>query len=84
MYLLSASNDQEAGKPDYTCNGAHGKSHKNTDDNLLHNIPFILQPAKARTASLISASLNPGCLKLLIEEYSSTSCFIPGVRQSRG
>jgi len=56
MYLLSASNDQEAGKPDYTCNGAHGKSHKNTDDNLLHNIPFILQPAKARTASLISAS----------------------------
>jgi hypothetical protein len=56
MYLLSAGKVQEAGKPDHTRNGAHGKSHKHTDDNLLHNNPFILQPAKARTVSLISAS----------------------------
>jgi len=47
MYLLSAGNDQEAGKPENTRHGAHCKSNKHADDNLLHNIPLILQPAKA-------------------------------------
>jgi hypothetical protein len=53
MYLLSTGNDQEAGEPDHTRNGAHGKSNEHADDNLLHDIPFSFQPAKARTASLV-------------------------------
>jgi hypothetical protein len=42
VYLLRAGNYQDAGKPDYTRDGAHGQSNKHADDNLLHDIPFIL------------------------------------------
>jgi hypothetical protein len=58
MYVLGAGNDQEAGKPKHTRHGAHENRNKHADDNLLHNIPSIMQPAKARTTLLISASRN--------------------------
>lgn len=46
MYLLRAGNDHEAGKPDDTRHGTHGESNKHANDNLLHDIPFIVQPAE--------------------------------------
>jgi hypothetical protein len=46
VYLLRAGNDYQAGKPDHTGRGTHGKGNKYADDNLLHDIPFIFQPSK--------------------------------------
>jgi len=46
MYLLSARNNQETGKPDHGRNSAHGKSNKHANDNVPHDIHFNLKPAK--------------------------------------
>jgi len=52
MYLLSAGNDQKAGKPDHPRDDAHDKGNKHADDNLLHDIPFILPTSETRLSAL--------------------------------
>ncbi len=68
VYSWRAGNNHEAGKSDQSRHATHRKSNKHADDNLLHDIPFSLQPSKYSKRSSDFAShkfrLSPTKLQL--------------------
>ena len=51
VYSWRAGNNHEAGKSDQTRHATHRKGNKHADDNLLHDIPFILPTFESSSRS---------------------------------